>query len=217
MSRAKGRCGDCGSTVWIRFETDGTGQLVEIREPCEVCSGAVCGDCGAPTPCGCPEWRRKNGVCRDCESPVEGTVGKALRCAPCKIEAQRRSDQRSYWRNRKKVLARDRRRRRQMSLEQRRRRNVQKKRWREENADLVRRERQRRKNAGYASREDYLEYQRRYNEARREEKLEYMKRYNKYGPDNPPTCRGCGAEVEFDGVGRPRLDCFDCRPEEARR
>lgn len=99
-----------------------------------------------------------------------------------------------------------------MPPEKRRRRLEQKRRWREENREYIERERRRRKNSGYANREDYLAYQRAYNEARRLEKLEYMKeRYNVYGPENPPTCRGCGVEIDWNGRGRPKLDCPDCR------
>src|SRR5438270_928209 len=32
--------------------------------------------------------RRKRGICRDCPRPVEGQVGRAIRCARCKHRAR---------------------------------------------------------------------------------------------------------------------------------
>lgn len=38
----------------------------------------------------------------------------------------------------------------------------------------------------------------------------YVTKYVGIGCE-PPKCRKCGEEVPFGGVGRPRLDCLECR------
>jgi hypothetical protein len=69
---------------------------------------------------------------------------------------------------------------------------------------------------GYVSREKYLKAMRNQNERRKERKRElmrnlYRQRSTTWG--KPHYCRQCAAVVPFNGVGRPRLDCFECRPE----
>jgi len=45
----------------------------------------------------CPACRRcAAGICADCPAPVAGTVGKSLRCAPCRREDLRRRSA-AYW------------------------------------------------------------------------------------------------------------------------
>lgn len=66
----------CGCV--LRFVTDRIGRVHEV---CDRCA------------------RRKAGICSDCPLPVDGTVGKAERCADCKREAARRADAAWYLRD----------------------------------------------------------------------------------------------------------------------
>lgn len=198
-------CGHCRQTYTVRMLTDGAGHLLE-------------------DPCPCTE-RRLRGLCQDCPLPVEGTVGRALRCAGCKAKAARRASAKYRRRNPEKV-AKSRRRYEKANREERRE-------WERNHRARpevrARRNQQRRRRAvqdpsrraEYARRykerhpERVREQQERANAKRAAEKREYMRLYaTKYtGLDcDPPTCRTCGDEVEYSGVGRPRLDCFDCRP-----
>lgn len=66
----------CGGSV--SFSTDSLGRLVEH---CPRCA------------------RRRAGLCADCPRPVDGAIGKALRCAICKKRALKRNHQRWYARD----------------------------------------------------------------------------------------------------------------------
>lgn len=66
----------CGAV--LRFVTDRIGHVHEV---CDRCA------------------HRQAGICSDCPRPVDGTVGKADRCAECRSEAARRADAAWYHRN----------------------------------------------------------------------------------------------------------------------
>jgi hypothetical protein len=119
-------CPHCRRVLRYRLDTDGlTGRLVEIVEQCP-----------------CPEARRRAGICRDCPRPVEGTVGKALRCGPHKLEARRESSRGWVARNpeRHREIAR---RYYQTDPEARERRNAYKREWRLANRDKTRAQKRR--------------------------------------------------------------------------
>lgn len=60
-------CDRCGRKLAIRFDTDGHGRTVELVEPCGYCE------------------RKRRGICQRCHARrVEGTVGRALYCGPCR-------------------------------------------------------------------------------------------------------------------------------------
>jgi hypothetical protein len=184
MNRYVERC-RCGGAVYVTFDTDGRGGLVETRTRC---SGARC--------------KKRRGECRDCGARVDGVVGKTDRCARC----------RRAWRQ-----LRARQRYAAMSPARRRAKLAKKKEWRDAHPEYMRehkRKEMEKIKTDPEARARYLATCRRANAKRRDRTLAYMKeKYNKYGPGKPkPTCRKCGGEVPFNGVGRPRLDCKECRP-----
>lgn len=65
------RCRGCGKTQ-TRMQSDGMGRLVEV-----------------PNPCRCNYWRRRNCICRVCESPVEGKPRVAIYCAEHRERARK--------------------------------------------------------------------------------------------------------------------------------
>jgi hypothetical protein len=182
MNQVVERC-RCGGAVYITFDTNGWGGLVERRSQCQ---GARC--------------RKRRGECRDCGRRVAGQVGKAERCEACNRIHRRKRGRERYA---------------TMPVERKRAKLARKKAWRDANPEIVRKHKRlemQRIKTDPVARVGYLAACKRANAKRREKTLAYMKRYNKYGPGKPgPTCRTCGGPVQFNGVGRPRLDCEECR------
>lgn len=206
-------CRWCRVRQVVRFETDGRGRAVE-----------------SPLACGCAE-RRAAGVCVRCSGAVEG---KSARCEPCKAQMQAEYSRR--WRENnpeahaetqarsnakrrnpvERARARERERRRRANPEVRARINELRRRRNLRDAGAKRREQRRARKA--RNPEAVRAEQNRANAKRAAAKREYMHLYaTKYvGEGKAPICRRCPNEVPWDGVGRPRLDCFDCRPLDSR-
>lgn len=164
--------------------------------------------------------RRRRGICRDCQLPVEGQVGKAVRCATHKREALRAAGRRCLadpeTRRRKNAQARERSRRPAAKARKRERRRE----WCRRNPDRVRQYKRR-----YLLQQSptYLETQRRHNAdpERQAKKRELaLRRYYERHPVRPdPHCAGCGVAIAWTpGKGRPRRTCDECcSPAELRR
>lgn len=208
-------CRWCRVRQVVQFSTDGRGRAVE-----------------SPLACGCAA-RRDAGVCVRCGDQV---VGTSARCEPCKTFMQREYSRRWRERNPKKVeqLARRRRtrerkvRRSKIKGDELRARERE---YRRANRDRINANKKARnlRDAGAKRREHRRAYKERNPEAvkasqdranakRAAAKREHMHRYaTKYvGEGKAPVCRSCPNEVPWDGLGRPRLDCFECRPMDAR-
>ena len=208
-------CRYCRKRQRVRLTTDGAGGLVQ-----------------GPLPCGCNE-RRLAGICLDCPAPVEGRLRVALRCGPCKAQAQLRYSRRYRARhperiqraNRKQDAKRRRHRRQKKAGEEIRARD---RAYRRANRDRINANRRRRlkdpearerhlaKRREWKTRNPELvkEIQDRANAKRRVDARQYMHDYatKHVGIDcEPPKCRTCGDAVPYDGRGRPRLDCPACR------
>lgn len=202
-------CGHCRRRYRVRVLTDGRGGTFE-------------------EPCPCTD-RRLAGVCQDCPSPVEGTIGRALRCACCKERRAREASAR--WRRRnpdsyRRTLSQQNRKRRSKTARARRReyerahrsrpdiraRRLERRRQRGVEAPELKREQHRRYRERHPDR--VAEQMRRANERRAAAKREYMHRYATVyvGEGKLPTCRTCSAEVPFNGRGRPKLECRSCDP-----
>lgn len=204
-------CRRCRRRQRVDLDTDGRGGLLETL------------------PCGCEAQIQVGGRCIECRTaPIEGLPGRALRCGPCKAKARARSS--AAWRSRHpdrvrarqdrenakrrtpegRAAARVRDRKRRADPEYRARRNRQKRENGARNPGK-KAEQGRRYKAKYPER--VREQQNRANAKRRQAARDYMHLYaTKYvGEGKVPTCRGCGAEIEWNGRGRPRLDCPDCR------
>ncbi|NUR19527.1 MAG: hypothetical protein HOQ12_08350, partial [Gemmatimonadaceae bacterium] len=111
--------------------------------------------------------RVARGLCIDCPARVDGTPGRARRCAACKRLAFLATHEK-YRANHREELARKGR-RKYRSLKERARRNEYKKLWRQSNPSRVARS----KREAYLRNRDYwLDYLRRRREARREENRE---------------------------------------------
>jgi hypothetical protein len=80
--------------------------------------------------------RRKAGICRDCPAPVSGTVGRALRCEPCKVRAMELQDRRHALRYREEYNERNRIRRKRPEVMETSRR--QRRRWAAANREKTR-------------------------------------------------------------------------------
>lgn len=202
-------CRLCRTRQRVEISTDGHGNMVERLV------------------CGCEE-RRRAGICLDCPKPVEGRIGVALRCAECKRKAQREYSRRYRERhpdrirkiydrtNTERRTEAGRARRRIYEKEHRKRPDV--------NARRKERRRQRGVERPDLKREQHKRYKARHpervkaqqdaaNRRRAAEKREYMHLYcTKYvGEGMKPKCRTCGGAVEWNGSGRPHLDCLECR------
>lgn len=156
--------------------------------------------------------RRRAGVCRDCGRRVEGTIGKAIRCAEHKrshrqaLERRRMADpdnrahKNAGWR------------RRYHETDYGNRKRAASRAWRQRMTKEQRRAKHRRflLSEGPA-REHYLETQRRHNRnpMRIQKKREHARRrYYEAHPVRPdPKCLVCGAPIAWTGKGRPRLRC----------
>lgn len=213
MSAPVRECRWCRKRQVVELVTDGRGRVLE-----------------RPLRCGCEERRSKE-LCIGCSTPVPG---KAWRCEACQLEASREYSRR-YRENNPEAVKQtrgrtDKRRRTEDGRARRRayereyrsrpevraRRNEQRRRRNLEDAGFKKAERARRYRERHPER--VKEQQARANARRAAEKREYMHRYGtKYvGEGIAPTCRKCDGEVPWDGKGRPRLDCFLCRPLDSR-
>src|SRR5690606_17185705 len=135
-------CPTCQRRLIVRFETDGSGRVVEHVAPCPAC---------APKPKKRRAWalrvdveRRRAGICQRCPMPVTGKPKVALYCDRCRKDAQAEARARHqakvgnkhsrayYYRHREKILERERRRYQENPAE-RERRNAYKREWRRRN------------------------------------------------------------------------------------
>lgn len=159
--------------------------------------------------------RRVRGICRDCPRPVEGKLGLATRCAPCKKISMREKGTMYYRRHAEEKRATDRARRKQWSDEKREARNMANKIWRrahpEKLAEYRRREAE--------TRRDVInEYHREYREANRALLAEKArKNYYRYNPvPRIEPCRECGGAIQWAPPGRPKKICDACVPASVR-
>jgi hypothetical protein len=154
----------------------------------------------------CPACERQRlGVCRDCDSPVDGKAGKALRCAEHKHAATIAAGRRHFRRHHDKELA-EARRSYQQNEAVRRRRNEYKRAWRKANRDKVRAQKRREALRQRARRTEY-------HRARRERERERLARreLNRYhGIVAVRTCLTCDTVVH----GRVKK-CVMCKAREA--
>lgn len=205
-------CPFCQRPRRVHFSAALDGHLVETIDPCL-----------------CPGGRRSAGICNDCLHPVEGAIGKALRCHTHKIAAQKAAQARYRGSEKGRVLQERENERRRTDLEYKRRRRRWERDHRAEPEVKARRKQRRRKLAiskPEAKRAQHRRYIERYgrerlreqyaraNAKRRQQARDYMHRYaTKYvGPGKAPTCRDCGAELPFTGRGRPHARCASCDP-----
>lgn len=216
MSAITKPCPLCRRVLVGRVGTDGRGHTVDEWPVC-------------PCQAGAPAVRlqpdeltyeervaavRQTGICMDCDQPVEGTKGKALRCAEHKRRAK--LDQENAARRSKAGRAKrrkyERKRLRQKTVREarnRRKRKLHAERMATdpEYAKEYRRRRQRETLASHPSRERYLETQRRHNAdpTRAEQKREQARRrYYELRPERPdPHCATCGEQIDWSPPGRP--------------
>lgn len=166
----------------------------------------------------CPRCeRRKAGLCLECPRPVEGMVGRALRCAEHKKRALRAALARYQAANRESANARARESYSDPAV--RERRNAYKRLWRKANPEKVAAQKYRAAIRHNAAREKMLRYHVRYNAARRETKAEAMRLQYRAGHAPPqPRCLDCRREIpgyeRLPGVmenhGRPPRRCVFC-------
>ena len=204
--------------------------------PVYIPPGARCelARCGGPivpwrsgTPGAAPvaacEWcaRRLGGVCRDCDDAVEGTPGKALRCARHKAEARRAAEKRSRERPavKRRRKARDKRRRRAAAA--RERRNARRRELHANNPETRRRKRAAARRYHLARTPGYVAGYTRNNarpdraQAKRDQALA------KYYADHPvrpaPVCARCHVPIAWEALpggkaGRPPKYHPACSP-----
>lgn len=169
----------------------------------------------------CPRCdRRRAGICRDCPSPVEGYVGKAIRCASCK-KRRRRENEHHFMRDPDNRARKNRRYRKRWhtNAEFRERRRSYKVAWRAAHPDRVKRWKR-----AYLLKQPkaYLAYHRRRNadpvHRAKNRALSREKYYEKHPVRPDPHCSGCEVRIEWSGKGRPRATCDRCcTPSELRR
>jgi len=217
MSTITKPCPDCRRTLVGRITTDGRGHAVDEWPVCICARGA--GDLQLqPDELSDAERAaaaRKTGVCMDCEEPVEGKRGWALRCAEHKRRAvldrenakrrtkEGRTKRRKYERKtRRTKAAREKRNARRRELHQERMEND------PEYAAEYRRRKQRETSINHPSYQRRIEYFRRTNadpdraERKRQWALEKYYQENPIRPD--PHCATCGDPIDWiPGEGRP--------------
>lgn len=165
----------------------------------------------------CPACeRRKRGVCRDCPRPVEGTIGKAVRCARHKEIARNEQFRASEERHKEKRLEHSRR-YYQDNEEVRRRRNEYKREWRKAHPEQVRAQKKRyverhRDNPNSARSRYFARYRKRHGAYYRE--LQATKDAERRAQRPIPPCSDCGKPTGWTWVpgrtGRPWLTCMKC-------
>lgn len=207
-------CRWCRVRQVVRIATDGRGGIVE-----------------SPLACGCAE-RRAAGVCVRCSAETEGS---SARCEPCKafmrLEYSRRWREANPEKRKEQHARRTARERELRDSEAGAEIRARDRAYRKKNRDRINANKKARnlRDAGAKRREHRRARKERNPEAVKAEqdranakraaaKREYMHRYaTKYvGEGKAPECRKCGHEVPWDGLGRPRLDCFECRPLDSR-
>lgn len=166
------------------------------------------------------DWcdRRRRGTCRDCQSPVNGAVGRALRCRGHQHIARRQQVAAYAERNIEHVRAMARA-SYNNNEEIRRRRNDQKRAWRKANPDKVKAQKQRyvEKHSGNPS-STYNRYHRRYRNkyqhavrARERDRIAA----NPTPRKTAPKCNRCGKATRWKpiphgGNGKPWTVCTPC-------
>lgn len=156
--------------------------------------------------------RRKRGICRDCPRPVEGQIGKAIRCARCKQRARneqiRMSELRNHERRRRMNKAR------RDELKQTRdprylARLEYKRAYRKAHPEKIRAQKQRswaRRRASLLGEGGYFpEYRRKHAAHLRD--LQRQKTRARQALWTPPVCtvEGCGAVIQYDWQPRGRM------------
>ncbi len=186
VTRYMVRCPDCKGRAYRDVGTDGRGRLVDGPVMCRSCRAPVA---TAPRASG-----DEPPPCVSCGRPR--STRKGLRCPTC-------SDKR------RRVLRRVRERRPKV----RRKRNARRRRRLKDPVVYAEHWRQRR--AWTADNQDSVHFSQ--GKANRKRQTSHRawahENQTKYvGTGVVPRCRGCRAEVAYTGRGRPRLDCFECRP-----
>ncbi len=162
----------------------------------------------------CPRCeRRLAGICRDCNQPVVGRIGSALRCAYHKRVEKNAAEER--WRVRLGPVALRAKQdgcvaRRNADPVRRARFLATKRLWRERNVVKIKLEKRRwrleGRPGGWSTREKYEDYHRRYRAEHAVQRRALAKRrYYELHPDRPhPICAcGCDGAIPWDGNGRP--------------
>lgn len=151
--------------------------------------------------------RRQRGLCRDCDRPVAGARGKALRCALHRKLAAAAAQAR--YRAGHRAILRERARQRERDPARRPARLEYKRLYRQARPEKVRGQK-----ARYARRQTLRaqRYQARYKARHREYYRELARqRHSRLHPTRPePTCRACGQPVPWDGTHRPPTTCDRC-------
>jgi hypothetical protein len=189
-------CPHCQRPRRVHFTPDITGRLLE-----------------AVAPCGCPGGRKAAGICRDCNRPVEGTTGKALRCAGHKRAARLRQGAECQLRHRDERNAKWRERYHQEDAEDRALRRRRKREWMAAHP-----EKKRAYQVRYALRHPdkvLASYERHSNKNRPDRAIlrRRLAHQNTVYIDHAPTCERCGAVVPWSGRGRPTRLCQTCDPQ----
>jgi hypothetical protein len=209
-------CPNCRRTLVGRVETDGSGHTVDVWPPCPCEAGAAV-IALQPDELSYEERAaaaRKTGVCMDCDQPVEGRRGWALRCADHKRRArldqenaarrtkEKRAERRKYERKyRRKKSVRERRNARRRELHAERMATD------PEYAEAYRRRKQRETSIKHPSYVKRIEYFRRTNaDPERAERKRQLAReaYYRAHPQRPkPVCATCEEPIPYDGRGAP--------------
>lgn len=186
--------GKCGGIIETYIDTQG-----RTRVRCPLCE------------------RRKRGICRDCNAPVYGAVGKALRCGKHAHEARRRQMRASEERHREKRLEKNRAYYHRPDV--RARRIEYKKAWRKANPDKVRAQKRRyvAKHAGDPN-SAYNRFHRRYRRKFQEHKREMERDRLAAGgamKAKAPKCTKCGRSTRWKPLhrghsGKPWTICTPC-------
>jgi hypothetical protein len=197
MSVAKCPLRRCGGALEQRF--DALGRMADFCAQCD---------------------RRRRGICRDCTAPVEGAIGKAVRCASHKhaarLAAGRRMMSDPAVRAKKNVNHR----KYSKRPEVRARKNECHRAW-----VAAHPEKKKEYSRRYLLKQSprYLATQRRHNRrptrAKKKRDMALAKYYQLHPVRPDPHCTGCGVAIAWTpGQGRPRLTCDKCcTPAELRR
>jgi hypothetical protein len=166
----------------------------------------------------CPTCeRREAGICRDCPRPVDGAVGKATRCAECRVAARRRQAA-AYEKHRDRRHARVRERKYWRKPENRTRRRAQQKAWRDANPDKVK---QYKRRTALNPTERRRERERWWNsqpERIAKKREQARRRYYELHPERPkPVCAKCDRRIPWEPkpgghAGRPPKYHMECSP-----
>jgi len=167
----------------------------------------------------CPACaRQRMGVCRDCDKPVDGRRGYAIRCAQHKEVAKREQMRRSQELHREERLEKARA-SYQQNDEVRRRRNEYRRLYRKAHPDKIREQKRRAALRDNAAKKHTLAWHRKHNKKkarilrkRQQAKITYYREH----PDRPtPKCAGCAKYLSWQPLpsgacGRPPKWCDRC-------